>query len=199
MALVRIERACKGAYTTTWLDVGGGFTASDGYRRRGGHAEWGEAMRRNGRVRGSLLVLLVVVALVSAACILPGDGDVSDRCKCPNLEAVAPTIDWVGHGEAPVTLLLRSGRDGFRHRVNLHYASSEPLVDTAIAVQRLSEAGFQRSDDSDQSFRGEEWLVILGPGGTDERPLVILFVEITDDERAEEILQPLVDALGTVP
>ncbi len=146
------------------------------------------------RASMKLLLLLVLVALVSAACF---DGETDDPCRCPNLEAVAPTIDWVGHGEAPVTLLLRSGRDGFRHRVNLHYASSQPRVDLDVAVKRLSDAGFRRTDDSNQSFRGEEWLVILQPSTGDE--LVIIFVEITDDERAEEILQPLIDALGTVP
>ena len=66
-------------------------------------------------------------------------------------------------------------------------------------MTRLAEAGFRRTDDSDQSFRGDEWLVLLKASGTDEQPLVVLFVEITDDERAAEILQPLVDALGTVP
>ena len=151
-------------------------------------------MRRSGRVRGSLLVL--VLGLLMSACILPGDGDTGDPCKCPNLEAVAPTIDWVGHGEAPVTFLRSSGRDGFRHRVDLHYASSQPRVDVDVAVKRLSDAGLRRTDDSNQSFRGEEWLVILQPSTGDE--LVVLFVEITDDERAEEILQPLIDALGTV-
>ncbi len=151
-------------------------------------------MRRNGRLKGSVVIL--VLGLLVSACILPGDGNVSDPCKCPNLEAVAPTIDWVGHGEAPA-VLLRSGRDGFRHRVNLHYASSDELVDLDAAVRRLHAAGLRRTDDSDQSFRGGEWLVILQPSTGDE--LVILFVEITDDERAEEILQPLIDALGTVP
>ena len=157
----------------------------------GGYEEWGEAMRRNGRLKGSVVIL--VLGLLMSACFV----ELETRCTCPNLEAVAPTIDWVGHGEAPVTLLLRSGRDGFRHRVNLHYASSQPRVDLDAAVKRLSDAGFRRTDDSDQSFRGEEWLVILQPSTGDE--LVILFVEITDDERAEEILQPLIDALGTVP
>ena len=154
-------------------------------------------MRRNGRLKGSLLIL--VLGLLASACIIPGDGDTGDPCKCPNLEAVAPTIDWVGHGEAPVTLLLGSGREGFRHRVDLHYASSEPFVDLDVAVKRLSEAGFTRSDDSDQSFRGDEWLVVLQATRRVERSLVILFVEITDDQRANEILQPLIDALGTVP
>ena len=41
--------------------------------------------------------------------------------------------------------------------------------------------------------------MLLKASGTDEQPLVVLFVEITDDERAAEILQPLLDALGTVP
>ncbi len=106
-------------------------------------------------------------------------------------------VDWIGRGEAPVTVLSNFGREGFRHRVDLHYASSDELVDLDAAVMRLSAAGFRRSDDSNQSFRGEEWLVILQASTGDE--LVVLFVEITDDERAEEILQPLIDALGTVP
>ncbi len=149
-------------------------------------------MRRNGRLKGSLLIL--VLGLLMSACFV----ELETRfCTCPNLEAVAPTIDWIGRGEAPVTLLLRSGRDGFRHRVNLHYASSDELVDLDAAVMRLSDAGFRRTDDSDQSFRGDEWRVILQAGTGDE--LAVLFVEITDDERAEEILQPLIDALGTVP
>ena len=146
------------------------------------------------RASMKLLLLLVLVALVSAACF---DGETDDPCRCPNLEAVAPTIDWVGHGEAPVTIRPGTGPGGFRHRVDLHYASSDELVDLDAAVMRLSAAGFRRTDDSDQSFRGEEWLVILQAGTGDE--LVVLFVEITDDERAEEILQPLIDALGTVP
>ncbi len=152
-------------------------------------------MRRNGRLKGSLLIL--VLGLLVSACILPGDGDTGDPCKCPNLEAVAPTIDWIGRGEAPVTIQPGTGPGGFRHRVDLHYASSDELVDLDAAVMRLSAAGFRRTDDSDQSFRGEEWRVILQAGTGDE--LVVLFVEITDDERAEEILQPLIDALGTVP
>ncbi len=152
-------------------------------------------MRRNGRLKGSLLIL--VLGLLVSACILPGDGDTGDRCKCPNLEAVAPTIDWIGRGEAPVTIRPTTGPGGFRHRVDLHYASSDELVDLDAAVMRLSDAGFRRTDDSDQSFRGDEWRVILQAGTGDG--IVILFVEITDDERAEEILQLLIDALGTVP
>lgn len=134
------------------------------------------------------------MALVTAACF---DGETDDPCRCPNLEAVAPTIDWIGHGEAPVTVLSNSGREGFRHRVDLHFASSEELVDLDMAVTRLSEAGFRRTDDSDQSFRGDGWLVLLTASTGDE--LVVLFVENTDDERAAETLQLLGDALGTVP
>ena len=156
-------------------------------------------MRRDGRVGVSLLVLVVVMSLVSAACLVPGDGETDDPCRCPNLEAVAPTIDWIGRGEEPVTVLSNFGREGFRHRVDLHYASSDELVDLDAAVMRLSAAGFRRTDDGDQSFRADEWLVLLKASGTDEQPLVVLFVEITDDERAAEILQPLLDALGTVP
>lgn len=156
-------------------------------------------MRRDGRVGVSLLVLVVVMSLVSAACLVPGDGETDDPCRCPNLEAVAPTIDWLGTQGGPDRVSSNFGREGFRHRVDLHYASSEALVDLELAVTRLAEAGFRRTDDSDQSFRGDEWLVLLKASGTDEQPLVVLFVEITDDERAAEILQPLVDALGTVP
>jgi len=83
--------------------------------------------------------------------------------------------------------------------VDLHYASSDAQGDLEVAVKRLSEAGFQRTDDSNQGFRGEGWLVLLQASRLDEQPLVILFVEITDDQRAKEILQPLIDALGTVP
>ena len=151
-------------------------------------------MRRNGRVRGSLLIL--ALGLLVSGCIVEPE---TRFCACPNLETVAPTIDWMGSGQPPVTVLARSGGDEFRHSVALHYASSEPLVDLDVAVKRLSDAGFTRSDDSNQSFRGDEWLVLLKASGTVEQPLVILFVEITDDERAEEILQPLIDALGTVP
>ena len=148
-------------------------------------------MRRNGRLKGSVVIL--VLGLLVSACFV----ELQTRCTCPNLEAVAPTIDWIGRGEAPVTIRPVTGPGGFRHRVDLHYASSDELVDLDAAVMRLSAAGFRRTDDSDQSFRGEEWRVILQAGTGDE--LVVLFVEITDDERAEEILQPLIDALGTVP
>jgi len=56
----------------------------------------------------------------------------------------------------------------------------------------------QPSDDGGDSFRGDEWLVLLKASGTDEQPLVVIFVEISEDDRAMEILQPFIDALGTV-
>ena len=152
-------------------------------------------MRRDGRLKGSVVIL--VLGLLMSACIVEPE---TRFCACPNLETVAPTIDWMGTGQLPEIVDDSSpGSRGLRHRVALHYESTNALGDLAVAVQRLTDAGFRRTDDSNQSFRGEEWLLILGPGGTVEQPLVILFVDITDDERAAEILQPLMDALGTVP
>ena len=150
-------------------------------------------MRRSGRLRGSVVIL--VLGLAAASCY--GEAETSDPCKCPNLEAVAPTIDWLGTGALPEIVDSTVGSDGFPLRVALHYESTNELGDLAVAVQRLTDAGFQRTDDSNQSFRGDQWRVILQASTGDE--LVVLFVEITDDERAEEILQPLIDALGTVP
>ena len=40
--------------------------------------------------------------------------------------------------------------------------------------------------------------MLLKASGTDEQPLVVIFVEIAEDDRAMEILQPFIDALGTV-
>ncbi len=149
-------------------------------------------MRRNGRLKGSVLIL--VLGLLASACIV----ELETRfCACPNLETVAPTIDWMGTGQLPEIVDSSPGSRGLRHRVALHYESTNELGDLAVVVQRLTDAGFQRTDDSNQSFRGDEWLVILQASTGDE--IVVLFVEITDDERATEILQPLVDALATVP
>ncbi len=150
-------------------------------------------MRRNGRLKGSLLIL--VLGLLVSACIVEPE---TLFCGCPNLETVAPTIDWMGTGQLPEIVDSTAGSRGLRHSVALLYESSDALGDLAVAVQRLTDAGFQRTDDSNQSFRGDEWLVLLKASGTDEQPLVILFVDITDDDRANEILQPFIDALGTV-
>ena len=149
-------------------------------------------MRSGARVRISLLVL--ALGMLLSACIVEPE---TRFCVCPKLEAVAPTIDWSGMGESPETVNPTPGLE-FRHRLALLYESSDAIGDLAVAVQRLTDAGFRHTDDSDHSFRGDEWLVLLKASGTAERPLVVLFVEITDDDRANEILRPFVDALGTV-
>ena len=162
----------------------------------GAHEEWGDAMRSGTRVRISLLVLVLGLGMVLSACIVESE---TRFCACPKLEALAPTIDWSGTGELAETVDSTVGFDGFRHRVALLYESSDAIGDLAVAVERLTDAGFHRSDDSDHSFRGDEWLVLLKASGTAEQPLVVIFVEIAEDDRANEILQPFIDAFGTVP
>ena len=161
-------------------------------------------MRRNGRLKGSVVILVLGLALVSAACILPGDGDVSDRCKCPNLEAVAPTIDWLGTQQEPDSVSTNSGFE-LMHRIQLKYLVPNGLEAAELTIQRLIDAGFdlaERPSTNVGIFRGDDWQVGINGGQDEPDDLagdVLVEVEITDDERAEEILQPFIDALGTVP
>jgi hypothetical protein len=161
-------------------------------------------MRRNGRVRVSLLVLVVVVALVSSACLLPGDGNVSDPCKCPNLEAVAPTIDWLGTQQEPDSVNSNFGFE-LTHSVQLCYLVPNGLEAAELTIQRLIDAGFDRAERPSGNvgiFRGDDWQVGINGGqdGPDDAAGdVLVEVEITNDERAQEMLQPFIDAFGTVP
>ncbi len=159
-------------------------------------------MRRNGRLKGSVVIL--VLGLLVSACILPGDGDTGDPCKCPNLEAVAPTIDWLGTQQEPDSVSTNFGFE-LMHRIQLRYLVPNGLEAAELTIQRLIDAGFDLAERPSAYvgiFRGNDWQVVIGGGQDEPDDLagdVLVEVEITDDERAEEILQPLVEALGTVP
>lgn len=140
-------------------------------------------------------------AIVLSGCIgfgRDGGGDFSDSCRCPNLEAVAPTIDWVGTAVRPESTQSSDGLD-HPHRIDLHYpaasSSESARQDLQVAIDRLDDAGFLRLDASLHAYAGEDWLLKLM--SSDLR--LIVFVEIADDHLAESILRPLAEALGTVP
>jgi hypothetical protein len=153
-------------------------------------------------------MMIVGLLLVATSCY--GEAETGDPCGCPKLESTASSIDWLGTGAAPDDLWSRDGFEGFRHRVNVHYEESDPVAGAERTIQRLVDAGFEPVEvDSDVEgdppavavFADAEYRVSVHPSlapTSDTASIVIVSVEITDDARADEILRPFVEALGTV-
>ena len=159
-------------------------------------------MRSGAQVRISLLVL--ALGMLLSACIVESE---TRFCACPKLEAVAPTIDWLGSGETPDALWPAVGLEPFQHQVDLRYEVSDGQTSARLVIGRLVDAGFSPRDlDDDPSFAvfdGDDRSVVVAPSNTgseeDGTDLVIVVVSIADDALAQQLLQPFVDALGTVP
>ncbi len=152
------------------------------------------------RWRVRLLSIIVVFMLVVSACV--SGGDPSGWCECPNLEATATSIDWIGDGTVPdeVSSGVRSDLDQLR--VTIFYNTPDRIEVQVQVEERLREAGFDVTDPT--PFLGridrDEWTVIVATSGSEDDPMVGISVLIVDDDaRAAELLAPLVDALGTLP
>ncbi len=161
--------------------------------------------RIHSSTRMRVLSLAAVFMVVVSACRVE-PGDPGGGCNCPNLEATATSIDWVGDGTVPDEI-RSSFQDRFQGdpaemRVAVFYNTPD-RIDVQIQVEeRLREAGFDVTDPTPFSGRidEEEWSMSVLTAGNEENPQVAVIVRLVDDDaRAAEILAPLVDALGTLP
>jgi hypothetical protein len=160
--------------------------------------------RTRASTRLRVLSLVAVLMLVVSACTIVGD--VSTGCGCPNLEATATSIDWIGDGTVPDEI-QSSFQDSFQGdpaemKVTVFYNTPD-FIEVQIEVEeRFRTVGFDVVETTPYIgiVESEEWLVSVSPSGGEENPRVAIFVRIVgDDARAAEILAPLVDALGTLP
>ncbi len=150
-------------------------------------------------------LLFVALATLLTAC--PGEGETDDLCSCPDLEAIAPTIDWLGNGEAAVSLLRDSEPGQYRHKVMLRYEVANAYGGSQETIRRLIDAGFPVTNlrfdpPTNGEFEHDEWRIQVAPstsGSGDDSGLVLVAIAVTDDDRAEEILQPFAASLGTLP
>ena len=151
-----------------------------------------------------MLSLTAVLMVVLSACTIVGD--VGTGCNCPNLEATATSIDWIGDGTVPDEI-RSSFQDSFQGnpaemRVAVLYNTPDRIEVQVQVEERLREAGFDVTDPTPFSglIEEDEWSMSVTTSGTEENPRVSIVVMIVgDDARAAELLAPLVDALGTLP
>ncbi len=152
------------------------------------------------RRRLRVVSLLAVFMLVASACTIVGD--VTYGCDCPNLEATATSIDWIGDGTIPDEVSSGLRGDPAKLRVSVFYNTPD-FIEVQIQVEeRLREAGFTVTDPTPFSglIEEDEWSMSVTTSGTEDDPMVGISVLIVDDDaRAAELLAPLVDALGTLP
>ena len=157
------------------------------------------------RRRLRVVSLLAVFMLVASACRVE-PGDPGGGCNCPNLEATATSIDWIGDGTVPDEI-RSSFQDSFQGdpaEMNVFVLYNTPdRIEVQIQVEeRLRQAGFDVVETTPfgADIEGDEWTVGVTTSGGEENPRIAIFVRIVDDDaRAAEILAPLVDALGTLP
>ena len=153
------------------------------------------------RLRLRILSLAAVFMVVVSACrVEPGDPGAS--CECPNLEATATSIDWIGDGTVPDEIQSSSLGDPAQLMLTVSYNTPDRIEVQVEVEDRLRDAGFTVTDPT--PFIGyieeEEWAVTVRTAGNEENPMFGVVVKIVDDDaRAAEILAPLVDALGTLP
>ena len=162
------------------------------------------------------LVLLLVVGALATGCQF-GEPGKRPPCDCPNSEAVVSSIDWVGDGLASDMLSSSESFEGSWPGVGLTFTRFDNLEDAQAAVDslysRLQAAGLVQADlpagESNVSLERH----LQGATVTIPAPLVdtdspervdnpfYLCIEVevmAGDARAAEVLQPLVDALGTI-
>ena len=147
-------------------------------------------------------VLFLGLTLLLTAC--PGEGETDDPCSCPNLEAVAPTIDWLGNGDAAASVQRDLERRPYLYKVMLRYEVADAFGASQETIRRLIDAGFPATNlrfdpPTNGEFQDDEWRVEVSPSTSQDSPLVLVAIAITDDDRAEEILQPFAASLGTLP
>ncbi len=152
------------------------------------------------RWRVRFLSIIVVFMLVASACTIVGD--VSTGCDCPNFEATATSIDWVGDGTAPDEIRSNIEFDPPGLQLIVLYNTPDRVEVQVEVEERLRDAGFSVVETT--PFVGfieeEEWSVTVGTAGSEYDPKVGIAVRVVDDDaRAAEILAPLVDGLGTLP
>ncbi len=152
------------------------------------------------RRRLRVVALLAVLTLVASACTIVGD--VSTGCDCPNFEATATSIDWIGDGTAPDEIRSNIEFDPPGLQLIVLYNTPD-FVELQVQVEdRLRQLGFTVEDTTPfiGVAQGNEWTVAIRTAGSEDSPMLGISVLIVDDDaRAAEILAPLVDALGTVP
>jgi len=145
--------------------------------------------------------LLAVFMVVVSACVVVSM-DPSGLCECPNLEATATSIDWIGDGTVPDETLSGIQGDPAELMLTVSYNTPDRIEVQVQVEERLRQAGFDVTDPT--PFLGridrDEWTLIVATSGSEDDPKVAISVlMVNDDARAAEILAPLVDALGTLP
>lgn len=163
------------------------------------------SQRQASLTKTRLIVGVTLAAIAIAGC---GAGETGDPCKCPNLERSASSIDWLGDGTPP-SLTTSDERVSeapyvLTAFVELSGVDDGPTAQAAIA-QRMIDAGFSvvDNDGGEWRFEDEEWSVLVTrtrESSTSDSSYPLLWVQIVDDDdRAPQILAPIVDALGTLP
>jgi hypothetical protein len=161
----------------------------------------GHTSHRKPRVVSAGIVIVAAVLLGGCPAQNPIDG------RCPNMEAIVSSIDWIGDGTPNLsTYNDKTGGGDYPCSVDVYYEASDGVEVQRQVEDRLKSfpSVFTVENDSKYSveFVADDWRVAVGVHRyNDERGDQIgVFIWMIDrDNRAAEILAPIVDVLGTVP
>ena len=163
------------------------------------------------------IVLLLLVGALATGCQF-GEPGKRPPCDCPNSEAVVSSIDWVGDGLAADMLSSSESSESSRPSVGLTFTRFDNLEDAQAAVDslysRLHLAGLVEAEpipagepnlpvglfiEGATVFIPAPLVDTDSPEKVDNPFYLCIEVEVmAGDARAAEVLQPLVDALGTI-
>lgn len=162
-------------------------------------------MKRRATVRWAAVLLPLLVA--STAC----DGFLGESqlppCECPNTEAIVWSIDWLGDGSTADDFTSRESDQGWPY-AGVVFDRFNDAEEARMALQgiyaRMEAAGLVTP--SPDRFEVEFPLgndAILGvtslfAAGEGDAEFWIDVNVLPGDAHAAEVLQPLVDALGTI-
>ncbi|VAW09379.1 hypothetical protein MNBD_ACTINO02-2450, partial [hydrothermal vent metagenome] len=114
-------------------------------------------------VRFRVVSVLAAFVLVVSACI----GDPTEFCQCPELDATAMSIDWIGDGTVPDEIQSGVRYDPSRLQLTIFFNTPD-FIELQIDVEeRLRAAGFDVVETTPFSGRieEEEWSLIVRTAG----------------------------------
>jgi len=138
--------------------------------------------------------------LLLGACVLPGDdsGLPLPPCDCPNLIRVVESIEWVPGvtGRQSDASVLD---DQSRRWVTLKFAAVEVTTEVQRLASALEDAGLPVAEDkalNGFTLQGSGYQLTVNEVDGALGVSVVL-VNGTADEQAEEVLEPVINAIGS--
>ena len=151
-------------------------------------------------------IMIVALSLVLSGCLF---GDDVTSCECPMLKSAAAEIDWLGNAAEVRRMTDWSGGTYlFPLEATVWLESASVEADMETIVRRLEAAGFgpaiRYEESTGWAWRIEDvnaqWIVeVKRLASLDVWSPAVSVLMIDDDDRANEILAPLVDTLGSLP